>query len=91
MLLNGSRGTVEITDYTVGFNPVAIAVGDLNRDGNTDLVVSNLYSPSVSVLLGNGDGAFRSQMVTRLKAQAMDLALVDFNRDGIPDLTTTMS
>jgi hypothetical protein len=88
VLLNGSSGTYQRTDYAVGFNPVAVAVGDLNRDGRNDLVVSNLYSPSVSVLLGNGDGTFRSQMTTHLRTQAMDLVLGDFNRDGILDLAT---
>lgn len=88
VLLGGSAGGFDRADYTVGWNPVAVATGDVNRDGKADLVVSNLYSPSVSVLLGNGDGTFRNQMVTSLKTQAMDVALADFNRDGILDLAT---
>jgi len=88
VLLGGSAGGFDRTDYAVGMNPVAVASGDVNRDGKADLVVSNLYSPSVSVLLGNGDGTFRNQMVTSLRAQAMDVALADFNRDGILDLAT---
>ena len=35
--------------------------GDFNGDGKLDLVVTNQYSSTVSVLLGNGDGTFQAQ------------------------------
>src|SRR5205807_3677667 len=38
--------------------PAGIATGDLNLDGNLDLVIANNGSGNVSVLLGTGDGAF---------------------------------
>jgi subtilisin family serine protease len=38
----------------------AIAAGDLNGDGKTDLVVANFSNTSISVLLGNGDGTFKA-------------------------------
>src|SRR5262249_20817764 len=37
----------------------AVAAGDLNGDGKTDLVVANLNGRSISVLMGNGDGTFQ--------------------------------
>jgi hypothetical protein len=36
-----------------------VAVADLQGDGITDLVVSNSYDNTVSVLLGNGNGTFQ--------------------------------
>ena len=38
--------------------PRSIALGDLNGDGNPDVVVGNSGSRNISVLLGNGAGAF---------------------------------
>ena len=43
-----------------GLGPSHIALGDLNRDGKPDLVVSNTLSNTISVFLGNGDGTFQA-------------------------------
>ncbi len=70
-----------------------IAAGDLNRDGNLDIVISQInYSPSLPagptiVFLGNGDGTFkRLPEDPRLVQYADSIVLADFNGDGIPDL-----
>lgn len=39
---------------------MAVAIGDLNRDGKPDLVVADDNGNTVSVLLGNDDGTFGS-------------------------------
>ncbi len=38
--------------------PFSLNAGDLDRDGDLDLVVANRFSKSVSVLLNSGDGRF---------------------------------
>src|SRR5438105_3284641 len=38
----------------------AVAAGDFNGDGRLDLAVPNEHVNTVAVLLGNGDGTFRS-------------------------------
>lgn len=45
--------------------PFAVALGDLNGDGHLDLATVNnsIWGDNLSVLLGNGDGSFRSPMV----------------------------
>src|SRR3989442_14160001 len=50
-------------DLEVGTNPKSVAVSDFNGDGRLDLAVTNASSydvpGTVSVLLGNGDGALQ--------------------------------
>src|SRR5438045_815864 len=46
------------TPFAVGGSPQSVAVGDFNRDGIPDLAVPNNSGSTVSVLLGNGQGAF---------------------------------
>jgi len=62
LLGNGDGSFSEKTDYLVGALPKAIATGDVNSDGNIDLVVGNVgfgsFLNQASILLGNGDGTF---------------------------------
>ena len=67
-----------------------VATGDFNKDGNLDVVFTNLNSGSLVTLLGRGDGTFRSPVashgfLTELNAE-MSMVVGDFNRDGILDL-----
>lgn len=91
VLLGKGDGTFNWQDehYSTGRSPEGVAMGDLNGDGKLDLVVANSdgWPASVSVLLGNGDGTFRSQVMYDSKLYGVDsVAIADFNRDGKPDL-----
>ena len=46
----------------MGSQPVALVAGDFNGDGRTDLAIANSGANDVSVLLGNGDGTFQTQV-----------------------------
>ena len=37
-----------------------MVVGDFNDDGNPDVLLQNAFSPSVTLLLGNGDGSLQT-------------------------------
>jgi hypothetical protein len=41
-----------------GHLPNDVAVADMNRDGNLDLVIANHQSPYITILLGDGKGGF---------------------------------
>jgi hypothetical protein len=71
-------------DYAVGLNPQGIAVGDLNSDGNLDLVTVN--SGSVLVLLGNADGTFQPAVNYTVPSNSFIVQLGDFNGDGKLDI-----
>src|SRR5262249_21663825 len=70
-------------------------LGDLNGDGNLDLVIPEflrssggfpVYSPRVSVLLGNGDGTFFGSFSLLVRGAGSPVALVDLDSDGDLDI-----
>jgi hypothetical protein len=78
----------------VGASPAAISTADMNADGFLDLVVANSTGNSVSVLLGNGMGAFtavvpQGQPDFSTGAAPQGLVLGDFNQDGRLDIVTS--
>ncbi len=89
VLLGRGDGTfAPPVEYPTGLGPTSVVVGDLNGDGNPDLVTSDLGSNSVSVLLGRGDGTFAPNSDYPTGGGPNDLALGDFNRDGSLDVVT---
>src|ERR1051326_2491473 len=73
--------------------PVALALGDFNRDGKIDLVTANSGNDNVSVFLGDGTGSFSLTGQSPFDAGTTPAAVAtgDFNRDGILDLTVANS
>lgn len=73
---------------SVGRAPGSVAIVDVNADGLYDLAVANQGGNSVSVLLGDGAGAFREATGSPFPAgpNPNDIAAADFNGDGTPDL-----
>ncbi len=70
----------------VGTGPSSVVAGDFNSDGEEDLAVSNSGSDYVSILLGFGEGRFRSQIRIRVDHGPVAIATADFNLDGVLDL-----
>jgi hypothetical protein len=73
--------------------PLALAIGDFNRDGKLDLVTVNSGNNNVSVLLGDGTGSFSLTGESPFAAGTTPAAVAtgDFNRDGILDLAVANS
>jgi len=80
------------TTYPTGPTPYSIAVGDFNKDGFPDLAIVNNgaeevgVANGVSVLLGNGDGTFRSHVDYGASYGPHSVITADFNNDGKLDL-----
>jgi len=93
VLLGNGDGTFgEPSSFSAGTSSPskALAVGDFDRDGNLDVVVTNSGpSISLSVLLGNGDGTFHPANVIDLGVSplvAWSVAVADFDEDGNLDV-----
>src|SRR6266436_5479988 len=72
----------------VGDFPLEIVSADFNLDGKPDLAVTNDSSANVTILLGNGNGAFSQAAGSPVSVGSSPFGLVvgDFNMDGKPDL-----
>ena len=81
--------TIPIDVWPIDTSVLGMAVADLDGDGFPDLVViqNTNYGSAVDVLLGNGDGTFRSPVhVGELPIAGPSPVLTDLNHDGKPDL-----
>ena len=74
--------------YSAGDSPNAVAIGDLNGDGEPDLAIANSVSQNVSVLLGNGDGTFLAKVDYAVGGNPNGVVIADVNSDSKPDLAT---
>jgi VCBS repeat protein/FG-GAP repeat protein len=72
----------------VGSGPQSTAIGDFNLDGKPDLAAANFDSNNVTILLGDGMGAFAEPggSPVAVGTGPSSVAAGDFNLDGKPDL-----
>jgi probable HAF family extracellular repeat protein len=85
---NGTGGptvTFARVDYPTASIPVAVASGDFNGDGKTDLAVASALG-TVSILLNIGNGTFGPHVDYAAGSTPSCLAAGDFNGDGKVDL-----
>ena len=91
VFLGNGDGTFKLpTKYVINSGAGPLAVGDLNHDGNPDLVASAGSSEAVVVLLGNGDGTFQTPVSYAIPSAAVSIMLGDFNNDGKLDIATAI-
>lgn len=88
-----SAGFSAPTQFGVGTGPETITVGDLNDDGNLDMVTPNSSLGNVSVLLGAGDGSFaaKTDFNVGIAPTSVAIAELDPGVDSRPDLVVTNS
>jgi hypothetical protein len=77
-----------------GFGPSSFAVGDLDGDGDLDILVGDNFfgSPGISVLKNNGDQTFAAPVYYPVPLQEVvgEVALSDFDGDGDLDAFATI-
>jgi VCBS repeat protein len=78
--------------FAAGHNPNDLAIGDVNNDGNLDLAFANHDTTYLTVLIGDGKGAFKpasgSPFTVQSKPHPHGVVIADFNSDGWADLAT---
>ena len=95
VLLGNGDGTFQtaVTYSSGGLYSFSLAVADVNGDGKPDLLVANECADNncsngvIGVLLGNGDGTFRTPVAYSSGGlYALAVAIGDVNGDGKPDI-----
>ena len=81
------------TDLLINTNPYGIAIGDLDKDGKAELVVSTEGGSSSLYVIKNvstpGNFSFGSAVSYASLAGAFTLAIGDLDGDGYPDIAAT--
>jgi hypothetical protein len=85
-VLEGRPEAEDARHYPTGSQPWAVTVGDFNGDGIAALSETNAGSGTVGVLLGNGDGTFKSTVDYPTDSSPYPVAVNDLNADGKADL-----
>ncbi len=91
LLLGDGKGRIATPGryFPTGHRPYErLRTADFNRDGIPDIVTTNLDDDAVTILLGDGKGAFLNAPGSPFPAGAKpwQVAVDDVNADGNPDL-----
>lgn len=73
-------------EFAAGPAPWGLACGDLDGDGDLDLVVGNDVSDEVVVLLNRGDGLFAAPIVHHAGSHVRGVAIGYVDADGARDI-----
>jgi hypothetical protein len=98
VLLGDGAGGFGAPRYFGAFanSPIALGVADFNGDGTLDIAVGGgVNSPAdennLSILMGDGKGAFEAPAHYTIGQAPQSMSIADFNGDGLADIAVSNS
>ncbi len=88
---NGAGSFAPATFFSTGGGqaPTSVACGDINNDGNKDIVVTHSLSSGFALMYGNGAGSFTFNSTYATPIVPIDIKISDFTNDGNKDVVIT--
>jgi len=79
----------DVYQFDVRAGPLDVQAGDLNNDGNLDLVIAGAGNDKVVIMMGDGSGRFGSpSFFAGFRLSTRSTFIADFNKDGNLDVVT---
>lgn len=86
----GDQSFLAAKGYHVGDNPRRVVTGDLDQDGDIDVITLDMYQKNVVFMAGQGDGTFVKTASVALDASTTatpgHAVMRDFDEDGLTDV-----
>lgn len=79
-----------ITSFPTSQSPTAVVAGDLDLDGDPDLVITGRGADGLIYVMLNDEGVFGTPVSYEIGAQTDDVAIGDVDGDGLPDLVVAI-
>lgn len=79
-------GPPTVVTFPIPHGPTMVAAGDLDGDGDVDLVVPGRNNDGVAFIMLNDNGSFAAPRSLEVGAQCDWVEIVDIDNDGILDL-----
>jgi fibronectin type 3 domain-containing protein len=88
----GSISLASRINLTTGTGPYELALGDIDGDGNVDIVTANESASSISILRNTsttGNIGFTSNLDISVGSNPYSVAIGDLDGDAMPEIVTT--